>query len=128
MRKLLLVGLIILSILMLAFAASRITILKEDQKGYIIVRNQQIVIPTNLFEGIKSYLNGSFQLNDTPSCPMSEDFQLVLLSEDNIETHRYLIGNDSCGTFYDIKTGLYIEGKKEAKRIIDQIIHPEWFD
>ena len=128
MRKLLLVGLITFLIVVLAIAASRITMLKEDQKGYIIVRDQQIEIPTDSFIGIKSQLNGSFQLNDTPSCPMSEDFQLVLLSYDNIETHRFLIGNDGCGTFYDLKTGLYIEGKKEAKRIIDRIIHPEWFE
>ncbi len=128
MRKLLLVGLLLFVIFVLFFTASRITILKEDQKGYIIVNNQHIKIPDDLFWNIKSCLNGAFQLSDTPSCPISEDFQLVLLSKNNIETHRYLIGNDGCGTFYDLKTGLYIEGKKEAKKIIDHIIHPEWFE
>ena len=100
---------------------SRITNLSNASKGYIVYNKQQISIPTEQFLRIRSTMNFSILYCDTPSCPIDEGFQLVFMKEDDL-IKRFLIGKDACGTFFDIESGLYIEGKKDAKKIIDEII------
>ena len=80
----------------------------------------EYVLPEDTLDSLLSHLRMTFALKDSPSCGFDESYMVTLWDAEHQLVSKLLIALDGCGIFQIGDTHYYLEGKDDAREIIEK--------
>ena len=80
----------------------------------------EYVLPEDTLDSLLSHLRMTFALKDSPSCGFDESYMVTLWDAEHQHVSKLLIALDGCGIFQIGDTHYYLEGKDDAREIIEK--------
>lgn len=80
----------------------------------------EYVLPEDTLDSLLSHLRMTFALKDSPSCGFDESYMVTLWDAEHQLVSKLLIALDECGIFQIGDTHYYLEGKDDAREIIEE--------
>lgn len=91
-------------------------------RAVLYINHAQYEIPNKLLTSLLSDLRGSRLYRDTPSCGFDDSYSIEFFNAKGCVISKLLIAQDGCGIFNVANTNLYLEGKDEMRRKINDYI------
>ena len=87
----------------------------------IVHRANKYVLPEDTLDSLLAHLRMTFALKDSPSCGFDESYMITLWNAEHQLVSKLLIALDGgCGIFQIGDTHYYLEGKDDAREIIEK--------
>lgn len=112
---------ILLTALALHFFYFRLYNPQNIQSGYITRANKVYYLSEKQLSSILQDLQRSHMYTDSLYCGFEETFSITFLDSNEQPISRLFIALDGCPIFKVDGTQYYLEGKKKAREIIDEI-------
>lgn len=121
MKKMLIICIIIMIIIGAYYCFSTYKI-DGASRAVLYINHARYEIPNELLTSLLSDLRGSRLYRDTPSCGFDDSYSIVFYNTEGYIVSKLLIAQDGCGIFNVANTNLYLEGKEEMRRKINDYI------
>ena len=92
--------------------------------GVVHRGSNEYMLPEDALDSLLTHLRMTFAFKDSPSCGFGESYMITLWDAEHQLVSKLLIAQDGCGTFQIGNTRYYLEGKDDARKIIDSLFPP----
>lgn len=96
--------------------------------GVVHRGSNDYMLPEDALDSILTHLRMTFAFKDSPSCGFDENYMITLWDAEHQLVSTLLIAQDGCGTFQIGNTHYYLEGKDDARKIIDSFTSSVGFE